>query len=192
MFKVITCTFVFVLSTAVPSFAQSINTQKLVAEWFTRLNALDDWFISMDGKERTEEVVDSLIELYAPDAVQFVGPTEDQIGPVMLVGRERIRKWFDDFARTYVLLAYRTDVQTAGKEQTTSLIYTTPMPWGGLAASCQITAVYSLRQDRRKFMAPGLSSFSFAKTGRSSGCAFWFRRTRPSRSLADADGRQGG
>ena len=161
--------FLLILASAVPTIGQStqaLNPQTLVDEWFRRLNDLDNWFISMDGKEQTDEVVDRMMELYAPDALQFVGPAEDQLGPVMLVGREPIRKWFENFARTYVQVAYRIDVQTAGKEQTAALLYTTPLPWGGLGVSCQITGVYSLRENRRKFMSPGGLFVQFREDGK--------------------------
>lgn len=165
----LTCFVLLILTAATASLAQNtpaLDTRKLVDEWFRRLNALDDWFISMDGKEQTDEVVNSIMELYAPDALQFVGPAEDQIGPVMLVGREPIRKWFENFARTYVQVAYRIDVQTGGKEQTASLIYTSPLPWGGTGASSQITGVYSLRQNRRRFMSPGGLFIQFRQDGK--------------------------
>ena len=36
------------------------------------------------------------------------------------------------------------------------LVYTTPLPWDGLGLSFQIIAAYSLRENRRKFTAPGM------------------------------------
>lgn len=143
----------------------ALNAEKLAVEWLARLNALGDWFISLDGKEQPEKVVSNMVELYAPDAIQLVGPSEDQIGTVMLRGTDAIRKWTDDFARSYVRLAYRIDPRTA-KERTTTLIYSTPMPWGGLAVSFQITALYSLRHDRRTFRVPGAVFIEFREDGK--------------------------
>lgn len=145
--------------------APQLDAEKLVREWFRRLNALDDWWITMDGKEEPEPVVNKMIELYAPDALQFVGPSEDQLGSVMYSGHQGIRKWAGDFARKFVGLAYRLQDQTA-KEKTADLILTTVPPWGGLAASAEFTAVYSLRESRRKFMAPGAAFFVFDEAGK--------------------------
>lgn len=145
--------------------APKLDAEKLVREWVRRLDALDDWWITTDGKEEPEPVVNKMVELYAPDAMQFVGPNEDQLGAVMYLGHQGIRKWADDFARKYVQLAYRLQNQTA-KEQTVDLILTTVPPWGGLAASAEFTAVYSLRESRRKFMAPGSVFFVFDEAGK--------------------------
>src|SRR6185436_12903103 len=66
--------------------APALDGEKLVREWFRRLNALDDWWITVDGKEEPEPVINRMVELYAPDALQFVEPNEDQLGTVMLSG----------------------------------------------------------------------------------------------------------
>lgn len=142
-----------------------LDADKLVREWVRRLDALDDWWITMDGKEEPEPVVNRMADLFAPDALLFVGPSEDQLGTVMYSGHKGIRKWADDFARKYVQLAYRLQDQTA-KEETADLILTTVPPWGGLAASAEFTAVYTLRESRRKFMAPGSAFFVFDEEGK--------------------------
>lgn len=146
-----------------------LNAEKLVNEWMRRLNGLEKWYISMDGREQTEEVVGKFLEMYAPDALQTVGPAEDQMGTVMLRGVSQIRKWADDFARSYVILGWRINVQTefvGPSDRTTSLVYVTPTPWGGLAGSFELTAVYSLRKSRRKFMAPGTVFMQFREDGK--------------------------
>jgi len=55
--------------------------QKLAEEWIKRLNALDDWCLSVDGKEEgIEPVVDSMMELYSPNVVAEVPPHDkDQL-----------------------------------------------------------------------------------------------------------------
>ncbi|MBI4472741.1 MAG: nuclear transport factor 2 family protein [Acidobacteria bacterium] len=136
------------------------KAEQLVRQWFNRLNALDDWFITMEGKEEPEEVVKRMVDLYHPEIVQFVTPSEDQIGTVTLSGLEAIRVWADRFARSYVQLAYRISVQTV-QEKTVSLVYVTEPPWGGLAASVEFIGVYSLRESRRRFMVPGTAFFQF-------------------------------
>src|SRR5262245_52604139 len=60
----------------------------LANEWFIRLNELDDWYISYDGKEENQKVVDRFLELYADDAFHQVGPSATQIGPVIFHGKD--------------------------------------------------------------------------------------------------------
>ena len=143
----------------------ALDADKLVREWFRRLNALDDWYITVDGKEEPETVVNSMVDLYAPDAMHFLGPGEDQLGTVMLSGHTGIRKWADDFARKYVHLAYRLQDQTA-KEQTADVIMAASPPWGGLAASVEFTAFYGERESRRRFFGPGIAVFQFNEDGK--------------------------
>ncbi len=131
---------------------------ELLAEaWIDRLNALDQWYLSMDGQAQGfDELVDSMMEPYADDMIANVPPhDEDQIGPVMLRGNEQFRKWVEKIASTHVRLDYIRNRRTGGEYQGAYLVYSTPLPWGGLGISFQITAAYSLREDRRRFMAPG-------------------------------------
>ena len=54
------------------------------------------------------------------------------------------------------------EARTSGRRQTKKqfegekLVYSTPLPWGGLGISFPIIAVYSTREDRRRFMSPGM------------------------------------
>ena len=143
----------------------ALDADKLVREWFRRLNALDKWFITVDGKEEPESVVNSMVDLYAADAIQFVAPGEDQLGTVTLSGHAGVRKWADDFARKYVQLAWRLQDQTA-QEKTADLIMTTAPPWGGLAAAVEFTAFYGERESRRRFFGPGTAVFQFDENGK--------------------------
>ena len=134
--------------------------QKLAEEWIKRLNALDDWYLSVDGKEEgIEPLVDSMMELYSPDVVAEVPPHDkDQIGPVMLRGKENVRKWVDRIARSQVRLNYILKRQTegpTGEYEGWRLVYSTKLPWGGSAIAFQIIGVWSSREDRRRFTAPG-------------------------------------
>jgi hypothetical protein len=139
----------FLLAAPPPSFSQpqttptqkpdkpageTLNPELLVDQWFIRLNALDDWYISFDGKEETGEVVDRFVQLYSPAAFHQVGPSENQIGPVVFHGPEGIRKWATDFAKKHVQLGYRIDFMTRN-EKPTQLVYSTKPPWGGTAAA---------------------------------------------------------
>jgi hypothetical protein len=136
----------------------AFDPQKLADDWLTRLNALDHWHLSVEGKEEgVEELVNNMMELYAPDVIAEVPPhDEDQIGPVMLRGTANLRKWVEKVARTQVKLFYIQKRQTVGSFEGQKLVYTTPLPWGGVGLSFQIIAAYSLRENRRKFTAPGM------------------------------------
>jgi hypothetical protein len=136
----------------------ALDPAKLAEEWVIRLNALDDWHLSVEGKEEgLDEVVNNMMELYAPDVIAEVPPhDEDQIGPVMLRGPGNLRKWVEKIARTQVKLLYIQKRQTVGSFEGQKLVYSTPLPWGGLGLSFQIVAAYSLRENRRKFTAPGM------------------------------------
>ena len=137
-------------------------------EWLTRLNALDNWFISEAGEEEgIDAVVDSMMELYDPNVLSEVPPhDEDQIGPVMLRGTEELRKWVDMFARSYVGLEYIHKRQTEGEFEGEPLVYSTPLPWGGLGVSYQIRAIYSLRENRVRYTGPGSVFLQFGEDGK--------------------------
>jgi hypothetical protein len=136
----------------------ALDPAKLAEDWLTRLNALDDWRLSVEGKEvGLDVVVNNMMELYAPDVIAEVPPhDEDQIGPVMLRGTANVRKWVEKIARTQVNLLYIQKRQTVGSFEGQKLVYSTPLPWGGLGLSYQIIAAYSLRENRRKFTGPGM------------------------------------
>ncbi len=137
-------------------------------EWLARLNALDDWYLSVNGEEEgLDEVVDSMMELYAPEVLAEVPPhDEDQIGPVMLRGTENVRKWVDNFARTQVALEYIHKRQTEGNAEGEPLVYSTPLPWGGIGIAYPIRAIYSLRSDRRRFTGPGAVFLQYGEDGK--------------------------
>ena len=142
-----------------------LDPEKLVDQWFIRLNALDDWYISYDGKEETDAVVDRFVELYDRDAFHQVGPNENQIGPVVFHAHDGIKKWATDFAKKRVQLAYRVDMITRN-EKTAQLVFSTKPPWGGIAAAVEFTAVYTNREDRKRFIVPGSAFFIFDDSGK--------------------------
>ena len=135
----------------------AIDPGKLAEDWMTRLNALGNWYLSLDGKEvGREEVVNRMMELYAPDAIAEVPPhDEDQIGPVMLRGSANIRKWVDRISQTQVRILYIQKRQTQKQFEGEKLVYTTPLQWGGVGISFEIIGAWSRRADRRKFTGPG-------------------------------------
>jgi SnoaL-like domain len=149
---------------APPAKPLELAGDQLFNEWLSRLNALDDWFISMDGKEQPEQVVNALMELYAPDAVQFVGPNEKQIGMVTLSGLDAIRKWVDNFARTRRQIAWRVSSRTMD-EKTASLLVVSA-PWGGSSVSTEITVAFTDRYSDRRFQIPGMVLVDFGGDGK--------------------------
>jgi hypothetical protein len=151
-------------TTAAPKTA-SVKPEELANEWFIRLNELDDWYISYDGKEENQAVVDRFLELYAENAFHQVGPSATQIGPVIFSGRDAIRKWADDFSKRYVALNYRIEYKTR-KEQPTQPFYVLQFPWGGTGASTQFEAIFTNREDRRQFVVPGAVFFIFDESGK--------------------------
>ena len=151
--------------------AAPVDTRKLAEEWIMRLNALSDWYISLDGKEQgVDQRVDSMTELYAPDVVAEVPPYDpDQIGPVMLRGSANLRKWVDKIARTQTKLTYGIVRQTGGptaEYEGWQLVFATPMPWGGTAIAFQIRATWSLRENHHRFTAPGAVFVEYGADGK--------------------------
>ena len=164
---------VFLLSQVPASHAQSPSTQtpsiakpeEMAREWFIRLNELDDWYISFDGKEENDAVVDRFLELYAPDASHQVGPSDRQIGAVVFYGKDAIRKWADEFSKKFTALNYRVEYKTK-KEQPLQPFYVTQFPWGGAGAATQFEAIFSNREDRRQFVVPAAVFFMFDEAGK--------------------------
>lgn len=150
---------------AQPQSPPAPKVESLVDQWFIRLNALDDWWITLDGREETDAVVDRFVQLYDSDAFHQVGPNENQIGPVVFHGPEGIRKWATDFAKKHVQLGYRIDYMTRA-EKPAQLFYVTQPPWGGSAAAVEFTAVYTNREDRKRIIVPGSAFFLFDGAGK--------------------------
>jgi len=142
-----------------------LDPDKLVDQWFIRLNTLDDWYISYDGKEETDAVVDRFVELYDKEAFHQVGPNENQIGPVVFHGTDGIKKWATDFALQHVQLAYRVDYITRD-EKSAQLVYSIKPPWGGIAAAVEFTAAYTNRENRKRITVPGSAFFVFDDAGK--------------------------
>ena len=134
------------------------EAEELATEWLDRLNALDDWHLTPEGAEvGLEEVIDSMMELYAPDVLSELTPhDEEQIGAVVLRGSGQLRKWVEKIARTQVRIEYIQIRQTAEEYQGIQLVYSVALPWGGLGIAVPIIAAYSLRENRERFGAPGM------------------------------------
>ena len=145
--------------------------QKQAEDFIKRLNALSDWNLSLDGKEEgVDQLVDRMMELYAPDVLAEVPPHDkDQIGPVMLRGKDNLRKWVDSIARTQVRLLYYMKRQTDGPTgdfEGWRLVYSAKLPWGGNGIVFPIMAVWSQREDRKRFTAPGMVTIQVGTDGK--------------------------
>jgi hypothetical protein len=169
----ITLLFVPVSHAQTPAPAQApkppeLNAVLLAQEWVDRLNALDDWHITMDGKEEgIDKLVDHFMERLTPDALVEVPPyDEEQIGPVMLVGTQQVKQWVDRFAKTKVELLYLLKRQTEKAFEGERMVYSKVLPWGGLGVSFPIIAAYSQREDRRRFMEVGAVFIQYDPTGK--------------------------
>ena len=135
------------------------DTTKLADEWMKRMNALDDWHLTADGKEEgLKEVVDDMMGLFTPDVLADVPPHDDeQIGSVMLRGSALLRQWVEKIARTQVRLNYIRTAQTMKEFNGYRPVFFTEFPWGGYGISFHIIGSWSMREDRlnKRFMAPG-------------------------------------
>jgi hypothetical protein len=148
----------------------ALDPDKLADEWMKRMNALDDWHLTPDGKpEGLDEVVNSMMELYTPDVLADVPPhDEEQIGSVMLRGTTLLRQWVEKIAKSQVRLNYIRTAQTMGEFNGVRPVFSTPLPWGGLGISFQIIGAWSMREDRlnKRFMAPGSVFIQYNDAGK--------------------------
>jgi hypothetical protein len=146
----------------------ALDPAKLAEDWMSRLNGLDDWYLSEDGKEAgLDQVVNRMMELYAADVIAEVPPhDEDQIGPVVLRGSGNVRKWVDKISTTQVKLLYIQRRQTKKQFEGQKLVYAAPLPWGGVGISFEIIGAWSRREDRRKFTAPGAVFLQYGADGK--------------------------
>src|SRR2546425_1839970 len=145
--------------------------QRQAEDFIKRLNALSDWHLSLDGKEEgVDQLVNSMMELYAPDVLAEVPPHDkDQLGPVMLRGKDNLRKWVDSIARNQVRLLYYMKRQTDGPTgdfEGWRLVYTAKLPWGGTGLTFPIIGVWSERETRKRFTAPGYVTLQYGTDGK--------------------------
>jgi hypothetical protein len=137
-----------------PAQKPSERPDELVQEWFKRLNALN-------GKDDT---VKALIDLYQPDALQQVGPSEEQFGQVFYNNRRQLEKWARDFAQTHVPIPevnyFSIQVQT-NDEKTSEVYYTTQTPWGDNGASVEFTGRYLNPDNKKGYVVFGAAFFQF-------------------------------
>ena len=122
--------------------------EEIVREWFRRWNALDG----------SEASIKRLIDLYVPDNVNQVPPSDQQIGAVYMEGPDGIRKMAEDFLKEWTLPADRIDAITLDGK-TTQLFYKSQGPWGGPAIGVQYTQVATDRASKKRFSLPAFAVF---------------------------------
>src|SRR5205823_2049379 len=122
---------------------------ELVKEWFRRWNALD-------GKA---ESINSLLELYRPDAVQEVGPNDRQgNGAIVYEGQKLIRKLAENFSKQWSAIHYLVAYRTV-KETAIELIQTGETPWGATQVAVEFTGGQTDSNKNKRFMLRGAAFF---------------------------------
>src|ERR1700678_4355267 len=113
--------------------AAPLKPGDLVDEWIKRLNALADWSAEADAKRQ----IAKFVELFDPEALQFTGPNEDQIGMATYSGAEGMRVWATRFAHRWAKSEYQIQVQT-WQEKTAGLLYPAEPPWPGISVALEL------------------------------------------------------
>jgi hypothetical protein len=131
-----------------------VDVTKLGTDFVDKLNTLDDWRLSMDGKEvGLDKIVDAFMADFAPDVfAELPSDDEEQIGPLELHGSAQVRKWVEKIARSRVELEYLLVRQTEKTVEGEFMVYSKPLPWGGVGIAFPILAPYSTRVNREKFL----------------------------------------
>jgi hypothetical protein len=146
----------------------ALNADKLAIDWMDRMDALSHWYLTVDGKEDgLQQTVDHMMELYTPDVIAEVPPYDErQLGPVMLVGTVQLRKWVEKVATTQVDIHYQLKRQTMKEFEGEDMIYSRPLPWGGVGVAFQVLESDSQRVDRKRFMQIGGVFLQFNNDGK--------------------------
>jgi hypothetical protein len=132
----------------------AVDVTKLGTDFVDKLNTLDDWRLSMDGKEvGLDKIVDAFMADFAPDVfAELPSDDEEQIGPLELHGIPQVRKWVEKQARSRVELEYLLARQTEKTVEGEFMVYSKPLPWGGVGIAFPILAPYSTRVNRDRFL----------------------------------------
>jgi hypothetical protein len=132
----------------------AVDVAKLGTDFVDKLNTLDDWRLSMDGKEvGLDKIVDAFMADFAPDVfAELPADDEEQIGPLELHGIPQVRKWVEKQARSRVELEYLLARQTEKTVEGEFMVYSKPLPWGGVGIAFPILAPYSTRVNRERFL----------------------------------------
>jgi len=135
----------------------AVDVTKLGTDFVDKLNTLDDWRLSMDGKEvGLDKIVDAFMADFAQDVIaELPSDDEEQIGPVGLIGPAQVRRWVEKFARTHVDLDILLVRQTEKTVEGEYMVFSRPLPWGGVGIAFPMLVPYALRENRQKFLEIG-------------------------------------
>jgi len=146
----------------------ALNADNLAIDFTDRMNALSNWYLTVDGKEDgVDKVVDHMMELFTPDIIAEVPPhDEKQEGPVQLVGTAQVRKWVEKLAKSEVEIRYVIKRQTMKEFEGEYMIFSRPLPWGGMGVAMQLLEADSQRMDRKRFMQAGGAFLQYNNDGK--------------------------
>jgi len=146
----------------------ALSGDKLAIEWVDRMNELSNWYLTVDGKEDgAQKVVDHMMEMFAPDVIAEVPPHDErQLGSVQLVGAAQVRKWVEKIAKSEVDIKFVIKRQTMKEFEGEYMIFSRPLPWGGLGVAVQLLEADSQREDRKRFMQVGGAFLQFSPEGK--------------------------
>jgi hypothetical protein len=133
------------------------DSTKLGTDFVDNFNRLSNWRLSMDGKEvGLDKVVDAFMADFAPDVfAELPSDNEEQIGPLELHGTAQLRKWAEEFSRSRVELHFLVVRQTEKTFEGEYMVYSKPLPWGGVAIAFPMYTAYSTRVNRDRFLEMG-------------------------------------
>ena len=140
-----------------PAAKPVIDAEKYAIDFTDRMDALSKWYLTYDGKEDgLQQAVDHMMELFAPDVIAEVPPHDDkQLGPVMLMGNAQVRKWVEMIATTHVDIHYVIKRQTMKEFEGEYMVFSKPLPWGGIGLGFEFREADSQRVDRKRYMQVG-------------------------------------
>lgn len=146
----------------------ALNADKLAVDFTDRMEALSHWYLTVDGKEAgLQQAVDHFMDMFTPDVIAEVPPHDErQLGPVMLIGNTQLRKWVEKVATTQVDIHYAIKRQTMKEFEGEWMIFSRPLPWGGLGVGFQVIEADSQRVDRKRFMQAGGVFLQFNSEGK--------------------------
>jgi hypothetical protein len=146
----------------------ALNAEQLAMDWADSMTALSNWYLSVDGKEEgVNQNVDRIMAMFAPDIVAEMPPhDENQLGPVQLIGTAQVRKWVEKMARSQMETRYMIKRQTMKQFEGEWMVYSKPLPWGGLGVSFQVLKNFYQREDRRHYMEVGGVFLQFHEDGK--------------------------
>ena len=127
-----------------PAPAPAAKSEDIVKEWMQR-------WTQLDGSDASAT---RFAELYLPDGVHETGPNSRQKGLVYYEGQSDIQKMAKAFGEANGDITFRVNPATAN-EKTSELMHVSEGPWGGPSVAVEYVAAYTVKKDKKRYMAPG-------------------------------------